>query len=202
MQLAKELEKYKFMKGVVLAIPRGGVPVGNIVAKELGMPLDIILSKKIGHPFSPEFAVGSVCLNGDIIYDSIPGVSMNYIQEESARLLKILKGKYKKFMGNRQPVDLKNKIVIVVDDGIATGNTILATVESLKKSMPKKIIVAAPVASTSSVSKLSKEVDEVISILVPEDFIGVGGYYRDFSQVSDEEVIRLLDTATKMKDIV
>lgn len=199
MLLAKKLEKYKNKNGIILAVPRGGVPIGYYIAKELDLPLEIILSKKIGHPNNPEYAIGSVSLHGKIINENLTGVPMDYINKEADRILVGLKEKYKLFMGNRKATDLKDKTVIVVDDGIATGNTILATLEMLKTRKPKEIIIAIPVAPPDTARKLSKLVDEFICLDTPEDFMGVGQFYRNFEQVSDEEVIKFLDDASKIK---
>lgn len=201
MQLAKKLEKFKNKDGIVLAVPRGGVPIGYVVAKELGLPLEVILSKKIGHPYNPEFAVGSVSLYGTVINDSIIDFSMEYIHKEVERLLKVLNEKNKLYMGNRKPTDLKDKTVIIVDDGIATGNTILATLEGLRKCKPKEIIIAVPVAPPSTVSKLSKYVDEFICLLTPDNFSAVGQFYDTFLQVSDDEVIKLLHDSEKLEAV-
>jgi putative phosphoribosyl transferase len=202
MLLAKRLEKYKNKNGVVLAVPRGGVPIGYQIAKELNLPMDIILSKKIGHPQNPEFAIGSVSLHGTIINDNVSNVSDEYINKEAHKILMGLKEKSKLYMGDRTQTDLKNKIVIIVDDGIATGNTVLSILEMLKKSNPEEIIIAIPVAPPDTANKLAKLVDEFICLDTPEDFMGVGQFYRNFSQVSDEEVIKLLDDANKIKDLV
>ena len=196
-KLAKKLEKYSNTNGVVLAIPRGGVPIGNIIAKKLGLPFELVLSKKIGHPRNPEFAIGSVSLDGALIDDHVMDVSMEYIRTEADRLLGILKEKYKMYMGDRKPTDLKNKTVIIVDDGVATGNTILATVEAIKKKSPKEIIIAVPVASRSAAIKLSKVADEFICLLTPDYFMGVGQFYQDFSQVTDQDSIQLLKEVNK-----
>lgn len=193
-KLAEKLSRYKNTDAVVLAIPRGGVAIGKEIADKLNIPLEIILSKKIGHPRNPEFAIGSVSELGMVINDDIMDISMDYIQNEAARLQLQLKEKYKLFMGDRKPTDLKNKIVILVDDGIATGNTILATINMIKKKFPKKLIVAVPVAPPDTTRKINKEVDEMICLLTPADFYAVGQFYADFSQVSDEEVIKMLGT--------
>ncbi len=201
LQLAGKLQEFKNKDGVVLAVPRGGVPIGYTIAKELGLPLEIILSKKIGHPYNPEYAIGSVSLHGAIIDERVTDVPMDYIQKEADRILSGLKEKFKLFMGDRKPTDLTGKIVIIVDDGIATGNTILATIKSIEKSNPQKIIIAVPVAPPATVSKLSKVADEIVCLLIPENFSGVGQFYYDFSQVSDDEVIELLQKANKIKNI-
>lgn len=192
MQLVEKLEQYKGSNGIVLAIPRGGVPIGYIISKELELPLEITLSKKIGHPSNPEFAVGSVSLQGVVIDEHVTGVSKKYIDEESKKLLQNLQDKFKLFMGNNKPSDLKNKIVIIVDDGIATGNTIKASVLAIRKSNPKKIVIAVPVSPKETAMKLGDLVDELICIQTPSEFYGVGQFYDDFSQVDDEEVIKLL----------
>jgi predicted phosphoribosyltransferase len=193
MALVDKLKNYKDSNGIVLAIPRGGVPIGYTISKELGLPLEITLSKKIGHPNNPEFAVGSVCLQGVVIDEQVKGISKKYIDEESKRLMKLLQAKYKLYMGNRKPTDLEGKIVIIVDDGIATGNTIKATIIAIRKNNPKKIIVVVPVSPKDTAIKMNAFVDEFICLQTPLEFYGVGQFYDDFLQVSDEEVIELLE---------
>jgi|SRR5690348_1336835 predicted phosphoribosyltransferase len=189
--LAAKLKKYKNNNGIVLAVPRGGVPVAYAVAKELGMPVDIVLTKKIGHPTNKEYAIGAASLTD---YFVLPhkGVSEKYVQNEVNKVRERLREMYKKFMGESEPESIAGKIVIVIDDGIATGNTFLGTVRLLRKDHPAKIVVAAPVASASAIQKLSKEADEVVVLLIPDEFYGVGQFYEDFQQVSDEEVMYYL----------
>lgn len=201
MLLAKKLEKYKNKNSVILAVPRGGVPIGYQIAKELNLPLDIILSKKIGHPSNPEFAIGSVSLHGTIINDNISNVSQEYINTEAEIIMKSLKTKFKLYMGDRKQTDIKGKTVIIVDDGIATGNTILVTLDMLKKSHPKEIIIAVPVAPNDTANKLAKLVDEFICLEIPEYFMGVGQFYQNFSQISDQEVIKFLHNANKITEV-
>jgi len=189
--LADRLEKYQGQKGVVLAIPRGGVPIGAPIAKRLGMPLEVTVSKKIGHPANPEFAIGAVSLD-DVEVDDRIDVPQEYIRREVERIRQGLHKKYRLFMGNRHPVELKDRVVIIVDDGIATGKTLLSTVNMVKKQQPRKIIVAVPVAPLSAVEKFRSIVDEVVCLLIPPFFQAVGQFYREFMQVSDEEVIALL----------
>ena len=191
-RLADKLNKYKNEDGVILAIPRGGVPIGYYIAKDLDLPLEIVLSKKIGHPNNAEFAIGSVSLQGVVIDERATGIPKDYIESESERILKVLEEKFKLFMGDRKSTDLKNRTVIIVDDGVATGNTIMATINAVKKNYPKKIIVAVPVSPIESARKLSVMVDEFICLQIPKVFFGVGQFYEDFSQVSDEEVIEYL----------
>lgn len=192
MQLAEKLQKYRNMNGVVLAIPRGGVPIAYIIAQTLNMPMDIILSKKIGHPFNKEYAIGAVSLQGEIINRNLP-ISHEYINEEIQKIRKSLQDKYHSYMGNRKPVDIHNKVVIIVDDGIATGNTLMSTIDLVKSSKPKKIIVAVPVGPLHSIERIEEEVDEVECLDIPSNFVGVGQFYEEFEEVSDETVIRLLN---------
>ena len=190
--LADKLKKYKNDPGIVLAVPRGGVPVAYAVARELGFPFEVTLTKKIGHPGNKEYAIGAASLTD---YFIVPhdGVTEEYIQQELLRVRSRLKEMYTRFMGDKEPENLKGKTVIVIDDGIATGNTLMGTVNVLRKSKPGKIVIGVPVASKSAMLKLSKEVDEVIALLIPEEFYGVGAFYEDFEQVSDEEVLLYLD---------
>lgn len=198
LMLVEKLKKFKNDPGVVLAVPRGGVPVAYFVARELGFPIEVILTKKIGHPANKEYAIGAASLSD---YFIIPHeyVTDEYIQNELVRIRTKLKEMYRKFMGDKEPEYLNGKTVIVVDDGVATGNTLLGTIQILRKSNPGKIIIAVPVASLTAVEKLSKEVDEVITVLVPEEFYGVGAFYEDFSQVSDEEVMFYLNKLRELR---
>lgn len=189
--LADRLEHYKGQKGVVLAIPRGGVPVAAPIAQRLSMPLDVIVSKKIGHPANPEFAIGAVSLE-DVEVDKRADVPAAYIQAEVERLKESLCQQYRLFMGNRQPVDLRDRIVIIVDDGIATGKTLLSTVNMARNKQPRKIIVAVPVAPLTAIQQFEAIVDEVVYLLAPPMFQAVGQFYEEFEQVSDAEVIHLL----------
>ena len=196
--LADKLKNYQTGTGLVLAIPRGGVPVAYAVAKELGLPIELILTKKIGHPTNKEYAIGAASLTD---YFTIPheNVTEEYIQAEIVRIRTRLKEMYKIFMGDQQPADLQGKTVIIIDDGIATGNTLLGTIQLLRKSKPGKMIIAVPVASRSAVNKLAKEVDEIIVVYVPDQFYGVGAFYEDFEQVTDEEVIYYLEKMRELK---
>lgn len=198
MLLAKKLKKYQDDPGVVLAVPRGAVPIAYVVAKELGWPLDILLTKKIGHPLNSEYAIGSVSLTERYIVPH-DNVTQSYIDKETEKIRIRLREMYKKFMGDREPEDLKDKTVIVIDDGIATGNTLMSTVSMLRKSKPSKIIIAVPVASASAYEKLSALVDEIVCPYIPEYFGGVGAFYENFEQVSDEEVIYYLEKLRALK---
>jgi len=191
-QLAVKLKKYQYEPGVILVIPRGGVPVAFEVAKEIKMPLELVLTKKIGHPGNKEYAIGAASLY-DYFIVPLQNVTTQYIEEELVNIRIRLNEMSRKFIKGKLPIQLKGKTIIIVDDGIATGNTLMGTVNLLKKSNPKKIVIAVPVASKTAFYKLSKEVDEIVALLIPEIFHGVGEFYEDFQQVTDEEVNELLD---------
>lgn len=192
--LAKALSAYKGEDCIILAVPRGGVPVAWVVAKELGCPLDLLLIKKIGHPMNKEYAIGAVSMSDRFI---VPhgDVSQAYIDEETGRIRQRLQEMYQKFTGGREPLSIKGKTVIIIDDGIATGNTLMSSINMLRKSNPAKIVIAVPVAPQSSIEKLSLLVDDVICPMVPDIFFGVGGFYQHFHQVSDEEVMEYMAKA-------
>jgi len=192
LELAAKLKKYQHGPGVVLAIPRGGVPVAYVVARQLALPLDISLTKKIGHPLNKEYAIGAASLDS---YFITPGneVPATYVEQEVEKIRARLKEMHKKFMGGKSPEKLEGKTVIVIDDGIATGNTILATIHLLRKSKLGKIVIAAPVASKSALELLAKEADDVIVLLVPDRFNSVGSFYENFTQVTDKEAMYYLE---------
>lgn len=192
MHLVPLLTKYAETEGVVLAIPRGAVPMGYYIAKELHFPLDLLLTKKIGHPRNSELAVGSVSLEGRVV-DPRFRMEEEYIEQETVRIREMLKERYKKFMGSRPAVNLKDKTVIIVDDGIATGNTMLVSVDLVRHHSPKKVVVVTPVASPDALRKLREKADEVICLYAPENFRAVGEFYNDFSEVTDEEVVDYLN---------
>ena len=199
-QLVHKLLKYKDKNVVVLAIPRGGLPIGAIVAQALKAPLDVVLTKKIGHPDHKEFAIGAVSLQ-DIILTDAMGVSQDYIDIEVARIRKKLRERHAQYYKQRTPEMLKDKTVIIIDDGIATGNTLLATVKLVNKQNPKIIVVAVPVAPRSVIQKFKTDpnIDEVICLLVPDNFWAVGQFYENFEQVSDEEAISFLEESKHKK---
>ncbi|HRH66148.1 MAG TPA: phosphoribosyltransferase family protein [Bacteroidia bacterium] len=190
LKLVPHLLKYKGGNGVILALPRGGVPPGMVLAQALNFPLDLLLVKKIGHPENPELAIGAVSLESQLI-DPRFDIPDAYIHSEVSRIRKSLKERYDKFMGDKLPLELKNKTVILVDDGIATGNTILAAVKMIRSKEPLKIVIATPVAPPDTIAKLKPFVEEIICPYQPVEFMSIGQFYDDFSQVSDEEVIEL-----------
>lgn len=193
LQLAEALSAYKDADVVVIAIPRGGLPVGAVVAKALEAPLDVALSKKIGHPYQKEYAIGAVSLENRVLSD-VKGISENYLEEETKRIRAKLEERQKQYYQDRSPSSLTNKIVILVDDGVATGNTILVTAALVQLQKPKKTIAAIPVAPPSAVDLMQEapEIDEVVCLLKPHHFYAVGQFYERFGQVSDAEAIALL----------
>lgn len=195
-KLAAKLIQYKDNQDVViLAVPRGGLELGSVLSQELNVPLDVIFTKKIGYPGNPEYAIGAVSLEGIIVDKRFLNFSedMNeYIQREAVRIRELLEKRYRAYRGDKPPLDLKDKIVIVTDDGVATGSTLSATLDLIRKSSARKLIVAIPVAPREAVKSLREKADEVICLLVPKAFFGVGQFYENFEQVKDEEAIRLL----------
>lgn len=194
-ELAGELMEYSNTNGVILAIPRGGVPVGYVLSRELGLPLDISLSKKIGHPENPEYAIGSVSLQGVILNSN--NVPMEYIVEETKKVRDLLTKRYALYMGNRRPQSLSGKTVIIVDDGVATGSTVLATIAAVRENSPKEIVVAVPVASPEALEAIEEQADRTVCLEAPEHFSAVGQFYRNFAQLDDDEVIYLLHDAAR-----
>lgn len=201
-QLASRLIKYKDREDVlVLALPRGGVVIGYEVAKALNCLLDIIIIRKIGFPGQPELAIGAVSetgavvLNKDII--STYTVSKKYIEEEISRQKKEISRRITLYRGGKGIPLLDGKIIILVDDGIATGATIKAAISTLKKEKIVSLVAALPVSSEDAGEEIKKMVDEWICPETPVDFAAVGNYYQDFTQVSDEEVVELLKQKTK-----
>lgn len=196
--LTEKLKKYQNSNTVVLAIPRGGVPIGYEIAKKLHLPLDIVLSKKIGHPNNTEYAIGAVSMDS-ITLKEHPDVSQKYIEEEITRLRKLLRNKYDLYMGSRKPMDIEGKNIIIVDDGIATGNTLLASIAMLRKRKPAKIIVAVPVLPADALSAFNRNVDELVYLIAAKNFRGVGAFYEEFHQVEDEEVINMLNMLSQIQ---
>ena len=196
--LADKLESYRGKNALILAIPRGGVPMGYIIAKQLHLPLEVVLSKKIGHPLHKEFAIGAVTLKSQVLSDAAADVSPIYIDEETKKIRALLTKRYRDYYGEKPPLQLKNKILIIVDDGIATGNTIISTIKMLHEENPEKIVVAIPVSSQSALHKLENNpfIDDVICLSTPTNFRAVGQFYENFDQVDDAEVKTFLNEST------
>ncbi|MDX5584652.1 MAG: phosphoribosyltransferase family protein [Aureibaculum sp.] len=198
--LAERLLKYSDHKDtIIIAIPRGGVPVGYAVAKKLHLPLDIVLSKKIGHPYNKEYAIGAVTLKNKILSDTAYEVSEDYIEYETEHIWDILKQRHKLYYGDKRPLILKDKIVILVDDGVATGNTLISCVQLINLQEPSQIVVALPVAPRSALKRIKELsiVNAVVCLGQPLGFQAVGQYYEDFGQTTDQEVMQLLKKANE-----
>ena len=197
-QLSEKLQQYREEDVVVLGVPRGGLPVAALVAKSLNAPLDVALTKKLGHPLNREYAIGAVSLNNVVINDDT-GISKSYIEGETRRIRDILQKRHNQYYKNRAPESLTDKVVIIIDDGIATGSTVLATIELVAQQNPSKIVVAIPVAPQFSEDRLkeSSHVDEVICLSTPYNFHAVGQFYQRFGQVSDEEAIAIFESANQ-----
>lgn len=195
--LAEKLQEYKGKKAIILAIPRGGVATGSGVAKKLGLPLEVIVTRKIGAPDNPELAIGAVgetegslWLNGKLVKEL--GVSQDYLDSEIKIQKLEIKRREKVYREGREPLDLKKKTVILVDDGLATGATMMAAVREVRNMGAGKVVVAVPVAAPDTIERLKKEADEVICLETPSLFFAVGQWYENFRQYSDEEVKELL----------
>lgn len=184
-------------KTIVFAIPRGGVVTGKAVADALGAPLDIVVVRKIPAPHQPELAIGAVGPGGtrviDISLAERTGADENYLKKKIQELKKEVGNREAKFRAGRKPQDIKGKTVIVVDDGVATGATVEAAIRYLKTQKPKKIILAVPVASQESIKNLKPLVGDLVVLDIPEEFMAVGQFYREFPQVSDDEVVKILN---------
>lgn len=193
--LAQKLLEYRAKDAVILALPRGGVIPAYEIAKALGLPLDIIAARKIGHPNSSEYAIGAVDENGTILMNKqeAAAVDARWLNEETKRQKEEAMRRARVYRDGRKPVELAGKVVIIVDDGIATGLTMRLAVMVAQMKRPKKIIVAVPVAPPEAVAELERMGAEVILLERPEEFLGaVGSHYLEFAQVNDVEVIRLL----------
>ncbi len=197
MQLAEKLKEHIGQKDVlVLALPRGGVVAGAEIANYLKAPLDVLIVRKIGHPWQPELAVGAISETGSIVYNedvvTSTGVTKDYLRGEAARLREEIAQRQQLYRGGQKLVGLRGKTVILVDDGVATGATIKAAVETLKRQQVGKLIVAVPVAPSFSAAELQRMVDVLVCLDIPEDFMSVGSYYEAFTQVTDTDVMQLL----------
>jgi putative phosphoribosyl transferase len=189
--LAQELRPYRQTDALVIALPRGGVPLGAIIAQELHLPLDIILIKKIGHPSQPEYAIGAVSMNSRVINPKID-LPTRYFDEQTELIRAELAARYDRYSQGYPPLPVAGKTVILVDDGIATGYTMLAAAQLLRQAHAARILVAVPVAPPRASQKMGAYADDFICLQTPPDFQAVGQFYQDFSEVSHEEVVRLL----------
>lgn len=192
-QLAGALGHYKGRSPLVLAIPRGGLPIGRVVADRLGGDLDVVLVHKLGAPGNPEYALGAVDESGRcwIPTHTLPGWQA-HIAAETQRQLEVIRQRRQAYSADRPPVPVAGRIAIVVDDGLATGSTMVSALEAVRQQGPARLVCAVPVGSAEAVSLVRAHADEVVCPRVPPDFYAVGLHYEQFPQVDDEEAIRLL----------
>lgn len=198
--LAEEVARHGYADPVVFGLPRGGVPVAAEVAAKLKAPIDVILVRKIGAPTQPELAIGAVVdgatpeivRNEELIREL--GIPDEVVREEAQRQLEIIEARRKLWVAGRERVPVRGRTAIIVDDGIATGATVRASLHALKRQGSKRTVVATPVAPMQAVEALRQEADDVVCLETPEYFGAIGFFYLDFSQVSDAEVSRLLDS--------
>lgn len=205
-RLAEALKRFKGQDPVVLALPRGGVPVGLEVARALAAPLDVLLVRKIGAPGQQELALGAIVdgkhptfvLNENVA--AMVGPSADYVEAEKKRQLVEIERRRKLYRGDREAVDVRGRTVIVVDDGIATGATMKAALRGVRQAQPKRLVLAVPVAPPGALAELKNESDDVVCLETPEPFHAVGLHYADFGQTSDEDVVTLLAEARRTND--
>ena len=202
-QLAAALKPLKLENPIVLALPRGGVPVAFEVAQALGAPLDVVMVRKIGAPGHAELGLGAVVdgsdpqlvLNDEIVELLAP--DPGYVEAEKRRQLKEIERRKRLYRGERPPVPVEGRVLIVIDDGIATGGTVKAVLRALAPARPSRRILAVPVAPKESIDMLAPEADDVVCLATPEPFFAVGTHYRDFRQTTDTEVVDLLRRAAE-----
>jgi len=181
---------------IVLGIPRGGMVVAAEVARVIGAPLDVYITRKIGAPHNPELAIGAIASSGDVVLDAglieSLGVSPEYVQGETERQRREIERRLKKYRGNRPAQKLSGRTVLLVDDGVATGATTLAAIRALKKQELAELVLAIPVGPPDAIARLKEGVDRLVCLDAPQPFWAVGAFYEVFDQTSDEEVVRLL----------
>jgi putative phosphoribosyl transferase len=196
-KLAEALKGFKGKDIVVLGIPRGGVVVANEVARALGAPLDIVVTRKIEAPGEPEYALGAVTQEGDVIMDRQAAESLgagpDYLDSQVKQKRREVEERMLRFRGDAPYPRLEGKVVIIVDDGIATGSSVGAAVMSVRKRKPQEVIVAVPVAPSDAIDTLTEDGNRVVCLETPGPFLAIGEFYSHFDQVEDEEVKRILD---------
>ncbi len=193
------LHNYKNQKAIIYAVPGGGVPIGYYLSKDYNFPMELLLSKRITHPDSG-LAIGAVNLK-DYFIEKRANVPASFIKNEIQKIRKFLKERHEKFVNGHNAADAKGKIVFLVDDGAATGSTLLAAISQLKEKSPKKIVIAIPVAPECTINKLNREVDHVICLKTLKNITGVGNNYLNYSPVSDKQITQLLRASNENQSI-
>ncbi len=195
-RLADRLARFAHRNVVVLALPRGGVPVAEVIANRLDAPLDVYVVRKVGAPGNPEYGLGAVGEGGTILLDRARveelGLGPHDLDDEVHRQLQEVESRLRRFRAGREPVPVEGTIVILVDDGVATGGTARAAVRALRMRRPQRLVLAVAVASSQAYDALASEVDEIVCPCIPLNFFAVGEWYRDFSEVTDEQVVAIL----------
>ncbi|MFZ9595279.1 MAG: phosphoribosyltransferase [Bdellovibrionia bacterium] len=198
--LSKKLSDYRGKNPLILGIPRGAVPMAQVLAQQLHGDLDVVLVHKISAPENPEFAIGSVSEFGTVTISEVAylcEVPPGYLQKAADSEIHRLREKRKWISPVRPALSPKNRIVIIVDDGIATGSTMLAAVRAIRAQKPKRLIVAAPMGSPKAMDRFRQEIDELVVLEAPESFYSISQFYEDFPQVTDDEVLQILAQASK-----
>ncbi len=204
-QLAEQLDRYRDEDPVVLALPRGGVPVGYEVARALKAPLDVFIARKLGAPNQPELGIGAVAQDGArVLNERIVrqiSASEEYIERIAAEETAEAERRLKLFRGEGHPEPkVRERTAILVDDGVATGVTTRAAIQALQRRNPRRLVLAVPVCAAQTAELLRQEVDELICLQTPSDLVAIGLWYQNFEQTSDEEVIELLERARREQE--
>jgi predicted phosphoribosyltransferase len=200
-RLAQALSSYKGKNAVVYALPRGGVVLGVEVAKELKADLDLIIVRKIGHPSSPEYAIGAVSADGHHVENAaeVQSVGEEWFRHACEAQRKEAQRRYELFLGGRKPVSTENRPAIIVDDGLATGLTMSLAIQEARHRKPSQVVIAVPVASPEAIAELERRVDGMAVLYAPDHLGAIGAFYDDFTQVTDQEVVQIMNRMTPRK---
>lgn len=203
LRLAQELEVRRGQNIIIIAVPRGGVVVAAEIAKGLQAPLDLVIPRKIGAPGNPELAIGAIAGDQDVILNEplmqTLGVTSEYLEKAKARELAEIDRRRQRYLSH-PPLDIQGRVAILVDDGLATGFTALAAIKALRRRKPEELVVAVPVAPQDTYDLVKSQVDDLICLDIPRAFYAVGQFYRNFTQVSDEQVTAILENLAQSEN--